>query len=421
MNGIRRHRIFPLLALLAVLSAAPACAQTAAAGQPLTDYLQSASPVNKAPTSAKLLPEDDRILLIVGQDLTSVYAYVDSGRYPTPGGVVTYLSFYNLLSESHPAYGALGEDPAGKPLTYDADWGAGRLNAHTAARGFPDSALVIGLNIAEGSGDTVWAGGGLAAIGRGDHDDKIRRLARFCRDAGKPVYLRIGYEFDGAWNRGYENSTAYVEAFRRIVDVMRAADAGRVAYVWQASASPIDDIIDGSREDIADWYPGDDYVDWAGLSWFLRPDEKPAAAPSQRELADEIIGFARARGKPVMIAEAAPQGYDLDRSTVANIGPLWDGDAGQLRSDLSATRIWQEWFEAFFAYITANADVIRAVTYINADWDSQPMWAAPYPNGYWGDSRIQVNPVISERWLQQIGDDNTWLHGSPDIAEKLND
>ena len=90
-----------------------------------------------------------------------------------------------------------------------------------------------------------------------------------------------------------------------------------------------------------------------------------------------------------------------------------------VNTDTTGDAIWQEWFAPFFAYVEANRDIIRAVAYVNADWDSQSMWAAPYAEGYWGDSRIQANTEISRRWLQQIGDTTNWLHGSPALRSQL--
>jgi len=366
-------------------------------------------------------PVDNKVLMIIGQDLDSVSAYVDSGHFPIPGGVTTYLAFYQLMQSTFPAFGALGQDTEYRAVEENIDWGAGPLNAWRLAQDNPGSALVIGLNIAEGSGEVLWAPGGLADIAVGIYDKNIRRLARFCREIARPVYLRIGYEFDGAWNRGYEKQTSYIRAYQRIVDIMRNERVHNVAYVWQASASPIDDIVEGYHEDIRDWYPGDDYVDWMALSWFLPPDEMPVEVATQRQLADELVKFAREKNKPVMIAEAAPQGYDLEQLTKSSTSLLWDGKSGSQKKNKSPNEIWQEWFKPFFDYIHANADLIRAVAYINADWDAQSMWSAPYPQGYWGDTRVQNNPVIRQKWFEEIGNDLFWLHGGPDLNEQLVD
>ena len=349
-----------------------------------------------------------KVQLILGQDLNSIRGYVKSAKYPSLVGVTTYLSFYNLLNPAFPAYGALGKDLRGYATNEAIDWGAGPLNALALAQEYPKAVLNIGLNIAEGNQSVMWAEGGLAAIARGKHDNEIRRLATFFKSIRNPVYLRIGYEFDGVWNKGYENTRNYIAAYRRIVDVLRSQKVTRVQYVWQASASPVDDIIEGKHEDIRRWYPGDRYVDWVGLSWFLAPDKAVKGARSQRQLADEVLAFARAKNKPVIIAESAPQGYDLNQLTTANISPVWDGKAGENRKEVTAEKIWQSWFSPFFAYIRENKQAIKAVSYINADWESQALWSSPYSNGYWGDSRVQSNPEISRRWLAEINDSSVW-------------
>jgi hypothetical protein len=55
-----------------------------------------------------------------------------------------------------------------------------------------------------------------------------------------------------------------------------------------------------------------------------------------------------------------------------------------------------------FKYINENSDVIRGLAYINANWDAQPRWGAPHNEGYWGDSRLEVNPEIAKRFNQAI-------------------
>jgi hypothetical protein len=166
--------------------------------------------------SAKYLPKNNKVLLILGQDLTSVRDYVNCGYFSDLGGVTTYFSFYNIIGSAFPAYGTLGQDVKGNPVVFDVDWGAGPLNAQNAAFGYPNSAMVIGLSIAEGNNQALWATGELANMGAEAHEDKIRGLAKFCKDIRIPVFLRIGYEFNGAWNKGYENTTNYIHAFRRI-------------------------------------------------------------------------------------------------------------------------------------------------------------------------------------------------------------
>ncbi|WND03574.1 glycosyl hydrolase [Temperatibacter marinus] len=360
----------------------------------------------------------EKVMLIMGQDLESVREWQASSCCRMPAGITTYLGFYHI-DDKRDHFRGLGLDNSGQPHLTLADWGAGGSNAYLAAQEYPHAALVIGLSIAEADEK-----GGVKNIAAGMHDAKISKLAQFFKVIDKPVYLRIGYEFDGAWNAGYEQVENYKAAWRRIVDGLTAEGVTNINYVWQAGTSPVDDVIEGGqREAIADWYPGDDYVDWIGSSLFNRLDQsRPVkdglVIPTSRSLQQEVLEFARARKKPVMIAESAPQGYDLKNLTYRNVSPLWDGEAGQDVRQLTAEQLWAEWFEPTFNFIDKNKDVIKAFAYINANWDAQSMWGAPYAAGYWGDSRIQTTEALLKKWLAATGQPH-FIHGSPTLFKQL--
>jgi len=356
--------------------------------------------LSSAPTAASAEATRGRTY-IVGQDLDATRGYLASGCCVAPDGLTTYVGLYNVLSPQA-QFGGLGLDETGAPITLEADWGGGPISAYKSATTPGVRDLAVGLFIANNDHPN-----GLAELVGGQHDDKIRQIARLARHVRGVMYLRIGYEFDGVWNKGQDDRALYIKAWRRIVDVLRAERASNIEYVWQASASPLDDLIEGRQESIADWYPGDDYVDWIAFSWFLSPDEpRPLTGghPVQatRAFMDEVVAMARSRHKPVMIAELAPQGYDLKAGFRANISPLWDGPPRAGLRPVSAEDIWRDWGAPLFAYLEANRDVIHAVAYINTDWDSQDLWNAPYEGGFWGDTRLQTNPQLSKLWNQAI-------------------
>jgi hypothetical protein len=340
-------------------------------------------------------------LLIIGQDLDSVRGYLDSGCCPVPDGITTYVYLYDLLS-AQAGYGGLGIDETGRPLDWDADWRAGPVNAWKSAHEFGETALAIGLSLTENERP-----GALDRLVAGEYDEHIGQLASFLLRIENLVYLRVGYEFDGVWNEGYHDSERYVLAWRRIADGLRKAGVQNVQFVWQAAVFPLDEMIDGRHDDLRRWYPGDDYVDWMAFSSFVGLDERPAIdvgaqPPTARELIDELLDFARERGKPVMIAEAAPQGYDLARGFNANLTAAWDGPASEGHRAVTAEQVWDEWYAPLFDYMNRNSDVIRALAYINCDWDSQGMWGAPYESGFWGDTRLQASPELAARFTRAI-------------------
>lgn len=325
-------------------------------------------------------PPDGKRLLVIGQDFDAIREYVTHVA-AVPAGVTTYTHVHFLRTLQTKT-----TSPAG--VLY----GGGILDD---AR-FDNSVLSIGLHL----------GNRCRALSEGRLQRQVRTLAAWIRAAKRPVFLRIGYEFDGSWNS--LEPASYRAAFRVLAQGLRANGATNCATVWQSATSP----VNGNKEIIyEDWYPGDDVVDWIGFSWFL-------VTPRQDELTNQLLAFARARQKPVMLCEATPQGYDLDRLTRRNIAVVWDGPAGQGEVRKSAQEIWSEWFQPFFAMLNSHRELIRIAAYINTNWDRQRMWGHPYPNGYWGDSRVQANPFIREYWIETLRQPD-WLPGSPGLFGQL--
>lgn len=359
-----------------------------------------AQPTSSEARPAELQPD---FRVIVGQDLDALRGYHGSGLFPKPDGVTVYLSLMNLLNEDAD-FGGLGVGLDGEPVDVETDWGGGPTSAWKAVYEFDANGVAIGLNFADYAGDGL-----IDRLVTGGLDAEIDHLAAFFVRIDRPVYLRIGYEFDGAWNPGYEDQPRFVEAYRRIVDRVRAAGADKVEFVWQSATSPIDDVIEGCREDLSGWYPGDEYVDWMGMSFFLPPDEVQRSQVAdnridwtQRDFMDELLTLAREHNKPVLVAEASPQGFDIRERTRGNVSYLWDGPEGPVQQDLSSEQIWSLWYEPFFDYVHANSDVIRGIAYINVRWDDQGLWDAPYEGGYWGDTRLELDPELTRRWLLEL-------------------
>ncbi len=398
-RSVRMFLVFALVWGLALL----------VAGQPV-----------QAAVSGRNLPADGKVLFFMGQDTTTLSEYkrdvlnAGSGA-PQPGGVTLYT---NLLLGGNP--------PALAGMDGTANWGAGDVNFDTTLGQYPGAALAVGLYLSDAS-----SGCGnqplRAIIGRNDADvtagspnlitqyrAKVDELVNKLKGYNRPVFLRIGYEYDGPWN--CYNSDFYKEAFRYIKGRIDALGAAKVATVWQSAAWPIDEFPDhpeynylitaANHFDV--WYPGDQYVDWVSLSSFYNAGSTATQwgcrgyAVAPKALQDRVLNFARAHSKPVMIAEASPQGYATGAQTKSCI-------FSKAPQSASASTIWSEWYAPFFASIEANRDVIRAVAYINTHWDSQPLWACNgavgqtgCANGYWGDSRVQANTTIRASFLNEL-------------------
>lgn len=108
----------------------------------------------------------------------------------------------------------------------------------------------------------------LRKIIRGDFDEYIRQFARDAKEWGHPFFLRFAHEMNGDWYPWSEtvngNSRGeYIQMWRHVHDVFEEECPNCATWVWapdaggQSYTPPVD---------FTELYPGDEYVDWVGLS-----------------------------------------------------------------------------------------------------------------------------------------------------------
>ncbi|GGK76361.1 carbohydrate-binding protein [Mangrovihabitans endophyticus] len=354
-----------------------------------------------------------RITFLAGQTTPDLSAFKQQvldrdASFPRPGGVTLYTNI---------------SPNACNGLTATCNLNGNVVNFNQTLAEYPGAALAVGLYLSDSPGCNNQPL--RAIIGRQDADiagalgqqyrQNLDNLITYLKNTGRQVYLRVGYEFDGPWN--CYNTDFYRDAFRVVKQRINTLGAGNVKTVWQSASY----VKDGAAEykfdfsnpnHLADWYPGDDVVDYVGMSTFYWDAtyrqyqwacDTPTSTPSV--LYDRVLTFARTHGKPAMIAESAPQAYrtaNLDASCVnVNNRVSLGGDWTKIGS----------WYDQFFAYVNRNADVLRVVSYINSNWEAISQFNCPpgassgAPNctdGYWGDSQIQDNPNILAGFKREL-------------------
>ena len=327
-----------------------------------------------AQVSGKFIPPDNKQLMVLGQDIDSIDGYRAAVGIE-PAGVTTYINLADLSGL----------------ITY-VDNGGGPNNAGYLQANYPNSVHAI----------AVYLKGQLNGVNNGTYDGEMDELIRILKSWERPVYLRWGYEADGPWN-GYDPA-AYRSAFIKMTNKVRAAGADNIAMVWQVAS-----WCGGTNggQPFTAWYPGAQYVDWIGLSYFAPQDCGWSAV-------NAVVNFARNENKPTIIAESAPQRYDILEGTYNPQVQRQSPDQPK-----SGSQIWNEWFANYFNFIETNSDVIKIAAYINADWDSQSLWAPPYPEGYWGDTRVQGNSTVLNNWKNEINNTAHWLPSSSSLFDQL--
>ncbi len=270
----------------------------------------------------KFAPLTGRALLLLGPDLAAVDAYFDK-LVTAPGGVNIELK---LQSPDLAALEAL-------------------------AKKYPKSTLSVGLSLSEL----------VDSIPSGKADAQIGQLLEALTALARPVFLRPGPEFDLNAELAPES---YIAAWKYLHGQIQAKGSTNIALVWH-SAAACEQPFGGYPAE--DWYPGDEYVDWVGLSYGNQPAE------CANQPVDAVLQFARERYKPVMVF-AVPQNL---------------GEAS-----------WEAWFAPLFGYVHANNDLIRALMYFN----SEPA--------------LFEQPEFLAAWKEETKQ-QFWLRGGPSLFSTL--
>ena len=336
--------------------------------------------------------------------------------------------------------------------------------------------------------DHVWFGGSWNPAQFELQADSILSFAELLRDQGShigEIHVRPGYEFDADFNASADISgtaAEYINSFKLIAELLKGEDnfgLNNVQMVWQsqsgAERSPLDiyDEANGAEGPITEedvyahldaWYPGDDYVDIVGMSFFQTEESANSWSFADGEANDGLAtmddfdvflqafaNYARDHGKKLDISESTPAGAYLDRDQFNEIvqvrldelGPDYDGpirllEDGEIayakfhvdtdpdaavpggtlidrffdESDplyyiSTAAQVWNEYFVPFFQYVERNADVIDSINMISYNWDEIPVFNSLETEAL--NSGIAVN----------FGSGNWWEN--EDLAELIND
>jgi hypothetical protein len=149
----------------------------------------------------------------------------------------------------------------------------------------------------------------------GKYDDYIDRFAKDARDFNEEILIRFLHEFNGNWyvwsgnKNGQSNGgpEKVVAVWKYVVDRFKAQGADNVKWLW-VPHGPSTDLKTEAWNQVANYWPGDDYVDWIGLDGynFYPQDPWGGKRPLRdfdncfRDLYDDC---AKLGNQPMMIAE----------------------------------------------------------------------------------------------------------------------
>lgn len=308
---------------------------------PRTDYGQRLEPIGNA------------ILSDVGQDMTG-------------GGISTYSNFVSAIGV-YPAvymsYESVGLSPAST-----LSWAQGLKSELSTLS--PNPIMVqVGYDMCasycNGSNDVT------AQIVAGDYDANLQGFCTALQTLGVPVYVRIGYEFNGGWNS--YNPGTYPGAFQVVANALHACSGVRVATVWDVSVV--------ANTPYTQYYPGDSYVDWWGANYY-------PASDFTNPYGIQFVADSQTHRKPLMFGEASPQTVGAEQGLTS----------------------WDTWFVPFFNLVNTTPN-LKMYTYINANW---ALTAWPYM----GDAIIPADSVVAQNFQAQLAG-KPYLFSSAGLAGEL--
>lgn len=242
---------------------------------------------------------------------------------------------------------------------------------------YPEIALQIGLNLKpKGQSEKT------EEIVKGEYDKEIDKFIIFAKEFKRPIFLRIGYEFNNP-NHKYVPDK-FILAWMYLVEKLKNANVKNVATVWCACTAFTREISEVMR-----YYPGDSYVDWFADDLFGKKHFTETDNP--KIITEDFYQESLKHKKPMMIGESSPARTGVDKGQES----------------------WDEWFKPYFEWIK-NHPNIKAFCYINWDWRKD--WKQPE----WLNGRIEENKIVRRNFVEKL-ENTKFIHNQKikDFLDKV--
>ena len=233
----------------------------------------------------------------------------------------------------------------------------------------------------------------------GVFDRDIINWAKNAREYNSPIMIEFGTEVNGDWfgwcganNGGGETSwygdpdkpdgpERFVDAYKHIINIFRVNGVRNVTWAFHVDSHPEPDPYDPEQNaewnKMANYYPGDDYIDWIGISVYGAID-----------FSDDWESF----------TEVLDRVWD-EFSSISTSKPLAILEWGVMDNYPGKSKA--KWIsDALEAIKSGRYPGIKAISYWNEEWEIEPT------NGYNTiNLRIDSSPEVLEAYRNGISSD----------------
>lgn len=198
-----------------------------------------------------------------------------------------------------------------------------------------------------------------------------------------PIFLRFCGEMNGDWVPWHGDPSLYIEKFRLVHNVMETY-APNVAMVWCPNDVPIE--LNGF--DINSYYPGDAFVDWVGVNFYVDYYDSGLTELDSNHLQNplthlEYIYENYADKKPIMICETGVAHYSIPNS--------------QDLTDWGATNL-----EKLYSMLPVVFPRVKGITYLSLNQANENYLVG----NRWSNYALSENILVEETYKRVIQSDN---------------
>lgn len=230
-------------------------------------------------------------------------------------------------------------------------------------------------------------GSDCAAFAGGSYDSKLIEAFSYLNTLSNPVFIRIGGEMN-VWNNAAAPDQ-YIAAYRHVASLARSC-CPRAALVFSPNYSS------SYRVDMDSFYPGDEYVDWVGVSLYYNRYHHSINDPAQ----SAFLGVGEYGDAMLNIQ----QGVNLSRlhkkPLMATEGGSTNKFNGEDNSAWAAERM-----QKAFAFLPMVYPEVKAI--ISSDYGVS--WE---PTDY----TFYNNPTVTAAYRQGVAASSVYLHSVGDTA-----
>jgi beta-mannanase len=225
----------------------------------------------------------------------------------------------------------------------------------------------------------------------GDFDPDLRAWAQAARDFDSPLIVEFGTEVNGAWfswnGKWYGEGTTdkygdpsepdgaelFKDTYRHIIEIYHNEGADNITWVFHVNWN---DLPEESWNRLEKYYPGDDWIDWIGVSMYGAQTPIDTEFLPFREMMDAVYPRLEAlsSNKPIVLLE-------------------FGATSGNSHGDQAA---WAQ--AAFNDLFSLRWKRIIGFSWWNDNWENDD-----YPK-HNTDMRVQSNPALTAVFRRMVGD-----------------